>query len=115
MLNQKRAMLSLLLLIPVAVYASGSEVLSLLWIQVISIILFLLFIITVNLSSTQRLILSLAYIVAIASTWYFTTNIPYLPNMTKINTIVGLVPPTAVLVTFIVLKIESKSKKEHRL
>jgi hypothetical protein len=103
----KLLLLTALLLTPSVVLAHGEEVLLPFFIQFISIILFIVFIISVKIKFRDKLILTVVYIMATIGAFILMTPktyVEYLHNMANINTAIALIPPFTVMLVFFILK-----------
>ncbi|MBC8051675.1 MAG: hypothetical protein H7Y13_01280 [Sphingobacteriaceae bacterium] len=100
----QRTFFFIMFLIPTSVFAHGQEVLETFFIEVVSIILFLIFIIAIRFDLKRKMVLAGAYMLSSAATLYFTNSLPYRENMNKINLMIAFVPATIFFVTFLVLK-----------
>ena len=100
----QRTLLSILFLIPISAVAHGQEVLMILFIQAVSVIIFLIVIFAIKVDLKRKLILAGVYFLSSFATIYFTNDWSYRENMDKINLLVALVPATAFLIAFLALK-----------
>jgi hypothetical protein len=97
----KKVLASILLLSPCLAWASGSEVLSLLWLGALVFAVVLISLYLAKFQAKQKLIVFGVYLVAALVAFLSTSGIPYLKNMYLINTINTVLPLTAWLVIYV--------------
>jgi hypothetical protein len=94
------------LLIPAMAYAHGEEALLPIFIQLISLILFIAFIASVKIKHPGKLILTVVYIASTVGVFTLMGSVRYLvylQKMASINTAIALIPPSAVMLVFFIL------------
>jgi hypothetical protein len=105
MQRMKWRLLGILILTPFSAFAHGEEVFYTFFIQLSSLLIFLVVLISLKISIRQKLIVTAAYLLAVFLTWYSINELPYRGNMSLINTLVSVVPVGVVLLTFLVLRL----------
>lgn len=111
MRNKKQAFLFILLVMPLMLFAHGEEVLYTIFIQIISIIVSLTILVIIKLDSNQKAILAGVYFLTVIVVFGSTSTIPYRNNTNIINFSVAFVPVIVGLITYIILKLNSKTIK----
>lgn len=105
MKNIKQAFLCILLIMPAVAFAHGEEVIYTLFIQIISIIICLIILISVKVSSTSRAILLGIYLLSVIAVFYFINNLPFRHNMLLINLSVAFIPFIISILTYLILRL----------
>lgn len=105
MKNLKAAVFTILLAMPLMLFAHGEEVIFTLFIQIISIIIFLIVLVFIKLNSKQKATLAGVYFLAVIVVFFATGTIPYRNNMAAINLSVTLIPATCFVLTYVLLKL----------
>jgi hypothetical protein len=111
MKNKKQAFLFILLVMPLMLFAHGEEVLYTIFIQIISIIMCLIILAVIKLYLNQKAILAGVYFLTVIVVFGSTSTIPYLNNMSTINFAVAFIPGIVGLITYFLLKLNSKTIK----
>ncbi|SHM49106.1 hypothetical protein [Mucilaginibacter sp. OK098] len=111
MKNIKKALLTILLVMPLTVFAHGEEVLYTIFIQIISIVVFLIILAFITLNLKQKSILSGVYFFTVIIVFGSTSSIPYQNNMSTINFAIAFIPGIVGLMTYFLLKLNSKNIK----
>lgn len=107
----KKGLFTILIFYPLLTFASGQEVLVNLYLQFFSIILFVILLLWVyKVDFTGKLLLILIAITSTFLSFYFTGQIPYLPNKNLINTITFIIPQFLTFIGYLTLK--SKYRNE---
>lgn len=109
----RRSTIPILLTLPTAAHASGSEVLGLLWAQAGLFLLVAASLFVVRLSSTQKTVVFVAYLASAIVANYAVLDIPYLENALLVNGVTISVP---LLVWIVVLGylIRRRGKKHYQ-
>jgi hypothetical protein len=105
MTNKKQALLCVLLITPMAALAHGDEVIYTLFIQIISIIISLIILVSVKVSVTGRSILLGIYLFSVIAVFYFINNLSFRDNMLLINLSVAFIPLIVSGLTYLLLRI----------
>ena len=78
----KAALLSLL---PATAHASGGDILSLLWLELLLLVAVVLSVALGKLNATGKIMVLAAYLVGAIAPWWLTSNWPYSENLVLIN------------------------------
>jgi hypothetical protein len=100
-LMNKALTITALLAAPASVSASGSEVLSLLWLSLLVFIVVVVSLYLAKITLKQKLFVFLVYSTAAIVGYVATSGMPYLKNMYLINTINTVLPLVAWLVIYV--------------
>ena len=111
----KSVIIGFLLLTPSLALASGSEVLSLLWLQVLVFIIVLVSIFLAKFSVKQKLVVFCVYLATAIIAFTATSDMPYLNNMYLINTIDTAAPLIAWLAIYAYYLKKQKQKHNKSL
>ena len=109
--NFKTTLLLILLIIPILCFAHGEEILIALFIQVLSIIVFIIVLFTINLNLKGKGILSIIYILTTGLFLSIINKIPYRQNMQLINWLIFIVPVIIITLSYMYLKPRFKKQK----
>jgi uncharacterized membrane protein len=85
-------LLLVLVLMPSLAFAHGEEVLNIIFIQIVSVVLFGVIIAAVKINSKGKVILTCVYIISTLVIWIISGTIPYNDNMRAINFTVAIGP-----------------------
>jgi hypothetical protein len=108
--NSRATALCGILLFPFYALASGGEILLPISIQLASVVVLIILLLSIRLRKTYKLIIAASYLLTLSLIVYSTSDIPYTQNKTALNIALTIGPGAAALVTFIFLK--AKHKKE---
>jgi uncharacterized membrane protein len=111
MKNKKQASLFILLVMPLMLFAHGEEVFYTIFIQIISIIVCLIILAFIKIDSNQKAILAGVYFLTVTVIFGSTNIIPYRNNKSIINFAVAFIPGIVGLITYFLLKLNSKKIK----
>jgi hypothetical protein len=111
MKNKKQAFLLILLIMPLMLFAHGEEVLYTIFIQIISIIVFLITLAIIKLDSNKKIILAGVYFLTVIVIFNCTSTISYRNNMSIINFAEVFIPGIVGLITYFLFKLNSKNIK----
>ena len=100
-MEKKELLLSLLVLLPVSVFAHGQEVLVSLFYDLLTVIALTVFIAVIKWKSNGKLLLAIVLVVSAMTVFVITGNMPYTANRVLIDTICVGVPIASVLGTFL--------------
>lgn len=103
-MNKGKLKLSIILsMLPSLAFASGDFILPALYLQLGSIVIFILFVSFMKLQRTGKLILVWVYFGTVFLIWYLIGNLPFLKNEERINLYIGLIPVINTIVAFAML------------
>ena len=91
-------------ILPLTVFAHGQEILLPIFIQIISIIVFLIVLFVLKASVGDKLILFAAYALSLSLILYFTIHKPYSQNQNTVDLIWAAGPAFITLITFFILQ-----------
>jgi hypothetical protein len=103
MKNLKLALFSILMALPLTALADHEEALIPVFIQAISIIVFLIFMLFIKVNVSRKGILTLVYIIVAALIWITIDQMTYRDNMSIINVLIAFGPGAAVAIVYILL------------
>jgi hypothetical protein len=106
----KQALLTILLMLPMVVFAHGEEILVTVFIELLLIIIFGIILWAIKLNAKGKLIIGVVFILSTAVTLSAIDKLPYNQYMTMINIVIIVVPCTTVSLSFLGLK--NRFKKE---
>jgi hypothetical protein len=104
MKNIKTILLAILIFMPFLSFAHGEEVIYTLWIEAVSILIFIVVILAINLNWKEKGILAIVYVLTTSMLLFLTNQIPYRQNMYLINWALILVPVTVTTLSYFYLK-----------
>jgi hypothetical protein len=104
MKNIKKALLCILLITPMVAVAHGEEVIYTLFIQIVSVIICLIVLISVKISATSRSIVLGIYLLSVVAVFCITNNLPFRENMLLINLSVAFIPFIVAVLTYFLLR-----------
>ena len=96
----KKILISFLLLTPSIAWASGNEILSLLWLNFLVFLIVVTSLFLAKFTARQKLVVFTVYLVTNVVTLIGTSVIPYLENMYLINTVATAIPLVAWLAIY---------------
>jgi hypothetical protein len=106
----KHIFLLLLFACPMTAFAHGEDVLTTIFLELIVVVIFVVALLTVRLNGKGKLIIGGIYISTTALTFMITNGLPYNQYQATINIIVGAVPLTIGLISYLILR--NKFQKE---
>lgn len=98
----------LFVLSPFLTFAHGEQVLFSFGINLSVLTLFLVFVLKIQDSRGNKLILSIVFVLSFTGTFIYTSSIPFAKNESLINLLNAIVPITSTLTTYFILKKQNR-------
>jgi hypothetical protein len=89
---------------PLTAFAYGEEVLTTFFLEFVTLVIFVIGLLTINLNRKGKLIIGGIYILATTLTFSLINNLPYNQYRTMINIVVVVAPLTIVLIGYVSVK-----------
>jgi hypothetical protein len=102
--NLKKALLSILMALPLSTFAHGEEVIYILLVPVIATILILIAMMFVKLPKVTKGILVVTYIISVIIIFSLVSNLPYVENELLIKMLIVFVPIGFVIGMYYIIK-----------